>query len=176
MKKSYMCATFLFLFASFAFTHQAFATTASSTPVQNQGEVEKEVRTFFADTPVMIEIARCESKFRQFTDAGNVLRGGGGGGMVGVFQFYESIHASAAKSLGYDITTLKGNLGYAKHVYTTEGTTPWNSAKYCWDVPLTKPTLTTADREVLLKKIETLTKLIALLQKQLEARKALATK
>lgn len=172
MKMTHLYATVLALFACFTFTHQTFATTATNTP--NQAEVEKRVREYFADTPVMIEIARCESKFRQFTDAGNPLRSAG---MIGVFQFYETIHAPGAKALGYDLTTLDGNLGYAKHVYRSEGTTPWNGSKYCWDVPLATPAkLTSADRDKLLEQIATLTKLIALLQKQLEAKKALAMK
>ena len=125
---------------------------------------EKRVREFFKDTPVMIEIARCESNFRQFTDAGNVLRGGDSGGMVGVFQFFESIHATPAKALGYDISTLEGNLGYAKHIYQSEGTTPWSPAKHCWEV---KPTTVKAPatRAELEAKIKQLTELIKLLQK-----------
>lgn len=172
MKMTHLYATVLALFACFTFTHQTFAATATNTP--NQAEVEKRVREYFADTPVMIEIARCESKFRQFTDAGNPLRSAG---MIGVFQFYEAIHAPGAKTLGYDLATLDGNLGYAKHVYQSEGTVPWNGSKYCWDIPLATPTkLTSADRNKLLEQITTLTKLIALLQKQLEAKKALAIK
>lgn len=93
---------------------------------------EQQVRDYFSDIPVMIEIARCESKFRQYTDSGAVLRGGSGGGMVGVFQFFESIHSAAAKKLSLDLTTLEGNLAYARHLYATEGTIPWNSAKNCW--------------------------------------------
>ena len=116
------------------------------------------------------------------TDSGNPLRGPGG--MVGVFQFYESIHAPGALALGFDITTLEGNLGYAKHVYNTQGLTPWNSSRWCWDVPTVAPapaaTLATpitpapalsahtvTNRAALQEQILTLTKLIALLQKQL---------
>ncbi|MBP6923977.1 MAG: hypothetical protein KBC62_01215 [Candidatus Pacebacteria bacterium] len=175
MKKSYVCSAFLLLFASISITSEAHAGTASTIPkaVYSPIEVEKKVREYFKDTPQMIEIARCESKFRQFTDAGNVLRGGSGGGMIGVFQFYESIHAPAAQTLGFDLATLEGNLGYAKHVHKTQGTAPWNSAKYCWDVPFISQTATVAvstERERLLKQIETLTKLITLLQKQLNTK------
>lgn len=179
MKKSYVCATFIFLFASIILTNETHAATTNTTAkvTYSQTEVEKKVREYFKDAPKMIEIARCESKFRQFTDAGNVLRGGSGGGMVGVFQFYESIHATPAKQLGFDLLTLEGNLGYAKHIYSSEGTAPWNSAKYCWDVPTTATpvasTLTSPNRATLLKQIETLTKLIALLQKQLEIKSAI---
>ena len=53
---------------------------------------ETTVRDYFSDIPVMIEIARCESNFRQFTENGDVVRGGSGGGMVGMFQFFEACH------------------------------------------------------------------------------------
>jgi hypothetical protein len=97
--------------------------------------VEIQVREYFADIPVMIEIARCESKFRQFADSGNVLRGGVGGQMVGVFQFFDRYHTSPAYELGFDIETLEGNLAYARYVYDRQGTAPWNAARDCWDIP-----------------------------------------
>lgn len=95
-------------------------------------DVESTVRAYFAETPVMIEIARCESKFRQFADSGNPLYGGYGGKMVGVFQVYSDIHASFARSMGTDIETLDGNLQYAKYLYEREGTKPWVSSFPCW--------------------------------------------
>ncbi len=155
---------------SYFFTAVPDVDAASTTSPVSREQSEKRTREYFKDTPVMIEIARCESNFRQFTDAGNVLRGGDSGGMVGVFQFFESIHAVPAKALGYDITTLEGNLGYAKHVYKNESTTPWNPAKSCWDVkPATiKAPATRAELEA---KIKQLTQLIKLL-KQLQELKA----
>jgi len=97
--------------------------------------VEQSVREYFADIPVMIEIARCESKFRQFADSGNVLRGGVGGQMVGVFQFFDRYHTSPAYELGFDIETVDGNLAYARYVYDRQGTAPWDSVRDCWDIP-----------------------------------------
>jgi hypothetical protein len=166
MKKTFFLILFLFLLGTSA---EAATTTPSRT------ETEAAVRSFFKDTPVMIEIARCESNFRQFTDAGNVLRGGSAGGMVGVFQFFESIHSVPAKTLGFDLKTLDGNLGYAKHLFETQGTTPWNSAKSCWNVPSvsesTKPTR--AELEAKIKKLEeliaALTKLLTLRQAQIKS-------
>ena len=149
----------------------ATSKTASATEFFTPAESEAKVRAYFKDTPVMIEIARCESAFRQYTDSGNVLRGGASGGMVGIFQFFESIHAVPAKNLGFDITTLDGNLGYAKHVYTSEGTVPWNPAKGCWDVTPEKTLVKTVDKEKLRQQITLLLKLITLLQKQLDAKK-----
>lgn len=101
-------------------------------------DVESAVRAYFAETPVMIEIARCESKFRQHADSGNPLYGGYGGKMVGVFQVYSDIHASFARSIGMDIETLDGNMQYAKYLYEREGTKPWISSFPCWG-PIREP-------------------------------------
>lgn len=145
----------------------------SSAPVSSEFltpvESEAKVRTYFKDIPVMIEIARCESQFRQYTDGGSVLRGGSGGGMIGIFQFFENIHATAATTLGFDLATLDGNLGYAKHVYESEGTAPWNSAKQCWETP--DIAINATHKEKLKQQIIILTKLITLLQKQIAAEK-----
>ena len=145
-------------------TTQSTATTTvitSTTTLQNQVAVEKRVREYFIEAPVMIAIARCESNFRQFTDSGSLFRGGMGGGMVGVFQFYEKFHTATARALGFDLSTLEGNIGYAKHVYVAEGTTPWISC-----VPATVPPVT-LDAQTKLK-IELMTKLVGLLQELLK--------
>lgn len=95
-------------------------------------DVETRVAEYFADSPVMVDIARCESKFRQYTDTGNPLHGGLGGAMVGVYQVHSDVHAEYAKGLGMDIYTLEGNLAYAKRLYEREGTRPWISSFPCW--------------------------------------------
>ncbi len=104
----------------------------------------------------MVQIARCESNFRQYTDSGKPFRGGANGGMVGVFQLYEKVHTAGAHALGFDITTLEGNIGYARHIYEQEGTTPWASCE---------PTPVLYDNSAL--RIELLTKLVELLQQLL---------
>jgi len=127
--------------------------------------VEETVREYFADIPVMIEVARCESKFRQFTDSGNVMRGGVGGQMVGVYQFFDQYHESPADELGFDIETVEGNLAYARHVYDLEGTDPWNSARDCWDISTLITTSDGVEPDVILRqKIALLERIIELLQ------------
>lgn len=101
---------------------------------------EDVVRTYFASTPVMIEIARCESKFTQFGAGGGALHGGYQNAMVGVFQIYEDIHAQEAAGLGMDIYALDGNLAYAKYLYERQGTTPWLSSFPCWGKEVDVPT------------------------------------
>jgi hypothetical protein len=169
MKKIvFMCG--VLLVAGFAPTAFANTTTPQS--------VETAVREYFADIPVRIEIARCESKFRQFTDSGNVLRGGAGGQMIGVFQFFDRYHESAANALGFDIETLEGNLAYARHMYNSDGTAPWNSARACFDVPsqnVSPPTTVAVSANtdaILREKIALLQQIITLLQTLLATKQA----
>ncbi len=102
-------------------------TVATSAP-----SVEQYVRTFYTDTPVLAEIARCESRFRQFDEKGQLLRGEAVSQDIGVMQINEYFHAKAAKDLGYDLKTIDGNLGYAQYLYGKEGTAPWKPSQNCW--------------------------------------------
>lgn len=91
----------------------------------SSAEAERQVREHFAHVPAMIDIARCESGFRQYADSGEVFRGGLNGKMFGVFQLHSDYHLEPASNMGLDITTLEGNLAYAKYLYENEGLTPW---------------------------------------------------
>ena len=103
-----------------------------STQVPASQTVEQYVREFYADEPVLSEIARCESRFRQYDEKGVVLRGEVTPADIGIMQINERFHESTSETLGYDITTIDGNLTYARHLYQKEGTKPWNASKKCW--------------------------------------------
>ena len=100
-------------------------------PMPQAQSVEQYVETYFADTPVLIEIARCESHMRQFDKDGNVLKNKTSSA-IGIMQIMSSIHDDYADKLGIDIFTMQGNLAYAKHLYEQKGTAPWNASKACW--------------------------------------------
>ena len=95
-------------------------------------DIESVVREHFKDTPVMIDIARCESEFRQHDKSGAVLKNPTSSAK-GVFQIMESLHKAPAARLGYDILTLEGNVAYAKYLHKNEGTRPWNASAGCWN-------------------------------------------
>lgn len=97
----------------------------------NQG-IEKVVKSYFKNLPIMAEISKCESTFKQFNEDGTIHRGRVNKGDVGVMQINEYYHKDEAKKLGLDLYSLEGNLAYAKHLYDTEGTVPWNSSSPCW--------------------------------------------
>jgi hypothetical protein len=93
--------------------------------------VEEYVREYFADEPILIEIARCESQFRQFGANGKVLKNPNSTAM-GVMQIMASIHTKPADNLGLDILTIDGNLEYARHLYEEQGVKPWAASGACW--------------------------------------------
>ncbi len=114
----------LFTPLSYSAAEEIADVAVKETPVQIKIMVQKT----FADDPVMVTIAQCESGYRQYTDSGNIFRGSGR--YVGIFQIDEYIHKDAGLALGFDIYTAQGNVAYAQHIFKKEGTRPWaNCAK-----------------------------------------------
>jgi hypothetical protein len=93
---------------------------------------EAQVRLYFKDTPILAEVARCESGFRQVDAKGNLLRGEVNRDDVGVMQINEHYHGDSSKRMGQDISTIGGNLAFARHLYEVYGTDPWSASKPCW--------------------------------------------
>ncbi len=93
--------------------------------------VEQYVRSYFADIPVMADIASCESKFRQFGADGKVKRGVNPDD-VGVMQINQYYHGKEAAGMGINIMSIEGNVEFARFLYEREGTMPWLSSSKCW--------------------------------------------
>jgi len=108
------------------------ATTTEASPLTKNNTVEAYVRTALADEPLLINIAGCESAFRQFGPDGQPIRGRVNRADVGVLQINEKYHADEAKKLGYDIYTTEGNVAFGKYLYTKYGADPWISSSKCW--------------------------------------------
>jgi hypothetical protein len=100
---------------------------------QNPKTVEDIVNEYFKDTPALSKVAFCESRYKQFDENGNILRGVQNSSDVGVMQINEYYHSTESIKLGMDIHTLEGNLAYAKHLYETQGLQPWSSSSKCWN-------------------------------------------
>ncbi len=99
-------------------------------------EIEQISKAYFKKDPILVEIARCESSFRQLDENGKLLRGKVNKGDVGLMQINEYYHADKAEELGFDLETLHGNMAYAKYLYDKKGTAPWISSKPCWKTAL----------------------------------------
>ena len=95
-------------------------------------ETENYVRNYFKDIPIMIQVAKCESHFRQFDSDGGVHRGVVNSADVGVMQINERYHLTRSEKSNLDIYTIEGNTAYARKLYNEKGTQPWVSSKPCW--------------------------------------------
>lgn len=108
-------------------------TQAKATLAVGSSEVEARVKAYFADIPIMAEVARCESRFRHIdVRTGEVLRGEINYLDRGVMQINEGYHGDTAVRLGFDLMTLEGNMAYARYLYEKQGTQPWVSSSPCW--------------------------------------------
>lgn len=94
---------------------------------------KEKVEEYFADIPVLIDVAYCESRFSQFNSDGSVKRGMVNPADVGVMQINEKYHLETAQKLGLNIHTLEGNMAYGRYLYEREGTTPWKYSSGCWN-------------------------------------------
>lgn len=90
------------------------------------------VREYFADTPILADIAWCESRMRHLDKNGELLRGTVDSDDVGVMQINTRYHLETAQELGIDVYSLKGNLEYARYLYDKQGTKPWLASSPCW--------------------------------------------
>ncbi|MCR4311251.1 MAG: hypothetical protein NUV54_01645 [Candidatus Taylorbacteria bacterium] len=94
--------------------------------------VEGEVREYFKDTPILAEIAGCETRFRHTDKNGDTIRGEINDDDLGVMQINTYYHSAEAKKAGIQLATLKGNMAFAKRLYEKFGTSPWDSSSVCW--------------------------------------------
>ena len=116
---------------------QATPKAVSSEAVKAPLTFESIVRNRFADKPVLVKIAICESGLKHFDKNGEVLKGWMTPQDIGVMQINKSYHLEKSKEMGLDIYKLEDNLTYAEYLYKTQGVGPWYASAPCWmkDVP-----------------------------------------
>ena len=95
-------------------------------------ETEAAVREYFADLPIMIEVARCESHFRHQLSDGSILHGKVDPADTGVMQINKRYHEKSATAMNLDLDNLYDNMAYARYLYETQGTRPWSASMPCW--------------------------------------------
>jgi hypothetical protein len=94
--------------------------------------IEAYLRKEYADTPLLVEVARCESTFRHYTEDGKIVRGRINKSDIGVMQINTFYHGETAAKLKIDLYTLEGNVAYAKYLYSKYGAQPWSASSPCW--------------------------------------------
>lgn len=119
-------------YGSIADTSNTEEVTVSDTSL----DTESIVRSYFRDIPVMIQVARCESAFRHTLSDGTVLRGKVDSDDTGVMQINRRYHDKKAAELNLDLNDIYHNMAYARYLYETQGTQPWNASAPCWSKTL----------------------------------------
>lgn len=129
--------TGLLMFASVATGTSTSLGISSDQPLSTVS-TEAYVRDYFKDIPLLAEISRCESTFRQYGDNGKPIKGLVNKSDIGIMQINTYYHGESAQKLGFDLTTIDGNLGYARYLYGKYGTDPWSSSSKCWKKDLAR--------------------------------------
>ena len=106
------------------------------TKVATVDNTEDIVRSYFKDIPVLVQIARCESGFRQNAADGSVLQGLVDNDDTGVMQINKRYHNKKATAMGLNLDDIYQNMAYARYLYEKEGTQPWNASSPCWSKTL----------------------------------------
>ncbi|MDP2642059.1 MAG: hypothetical protein Q8P21_02090 [bacterium] len=101
-------------------------------PITDPKNVERFINDYFADIPILAEIAKCESRYRHLNSQGNVLKGKQNSYDRGVMQINVLYHAKTAERLGLDVHDLNDNVAYARYLYEKQGAKPWMSSSACW--------------------------------------------
>lgn len=99
---------------------------------QNPETLEVYVREYFVETPILADIAWCESRMRHLGKDGSIFRGKVDPDDLGVMQINTRFHGKKAGEMGIELTTLNGNLAYAQYLYDTQGAKPWLASSPCW--------------------------------------------
>ena len=110
----------------------ALSNSAEMEIVKNPETLMAYVEQYFADEPILADIAWCESRVRHLDKNGEILRGKVDSDDIGVMQINTRYHADTAEELGIDLYSLNGNLSYARYLYEKQGTKPWLSSNPCW--------------------------------------------
>ena len=101
-------------------------------PIADSKNIEKFVNDYFADIPILADIAKCESRFRHLNKSGTVLKGDQNSYDRGVMQINILYHAKTLERLELDVQDLDDNVRYARYLYEKEGAKPWMSSSACW--------------------------------------------
>ena len=101
-------------------------------PITDSKNIERFVNDYFADIPILAEIAKCESRYRHLNKSGAVLKGDRNSFDRGVMQINILYHAKTLERLELDVHNLDDNVRYARYLYEKEGAKPWMSSSACW--------------------------------------------
>ena len=101
-------------------------------PITDSENVEKFLKDYFTDMPLLAKIGACESHNRHLNSKGEVLRGRKNIYDRGVMQINILYHEKKAREMGLDLHNLDDNVAFARYLYEKFGAKPWKSSSACW--------------------------------------------
>ena len=101
-------------------------------PITEAKNVEKFLKDYFADIPLLAKVGACESHNRHYNSKGSVLRGEKNTFDRGVMQINILYHEETALDMGLDLTDIDDNVAFARYLYEKYGAKPWASSSACW--------------------------------------------
>ncbi len=101
-------------------------------------DLARQIRAVFADAPIMVRVAMCESGMIHHEN-GELLRGRVDGLDYGVFQVRLHVHQSEMQRMRLNPNVFSQYLSYVRYLYETQGLRPWRSSQKCWDRYPTPP-------------------------------------
>lgn len=87
---------------------------------------------FFANDPVMVRVAACESSFRHELPDGQ-LNVGPDGKDKGAYMIREPVHEAELVRYRIDPSRFEHNVAFATHLYHRDGLRHWRSSRPCWE-------------------------------------------
>lgn len=108
----------------------------ANTELSNSGSVSRDtiqdvLSAEFGPNSPMLDVAWCESGFKQFESPNRVLRGRITPADIGLFQINAEYHEDYLRV--YNVYSVQGNIAYAKKLYERNGLRDWKASKSCWE-------------------------------------------
>ena len=101
-------------------------------------DLARQIRAVFADAPIMVRVAMCESGLTH-RENGELLRNKNGSSARGAFQVMMSYHGPEMRKMGLDPRRTDEYLAYVRFLYDQQKLAPWKESQACWSRPQTTP-------------------------------------
>ncbi len=90
------------------------------------------IRAVFADVPLMMHVAKCESGLVH-RENGELIQARDGSSSRGVFQVLMRIHGPQMQKMGLNPERTDHYLTYVRYLYDKQGLKPWQGSRHCWE-------------------------------------------
>lgn len=101
-------------------------------------DLAQQIRAVFADAPLMVRVAKCESGLVHRQN-GELIRNRKGSSARGVFQVLMRVHQPQMYKMGLNPERTDHYLAYVRYLYDQYGLKPWQASEHCWNRGSTPP-------------------------------------